>query len=71
VIQGDFLFSKEDVTKKETIDGQNYTTFHPNTIIYAVPYDQAKTVRDAKIGVRMAYNLYRKRLCINESIIWC
>ena len=51
VIQGDFLFSKEDVTKKETIDGQNYTTFHPNTIIYAVPYDQAKTVRDAKIGV--------------------
>jgi hypothetical protein len=51
VIQGDFLFSKEDVTKKETIDGQNYTTFHPNTIIYAVPYDQAKSVRDAKIGV--------------------
>jgi len=51
VIQGDFLFSKEDVTKKETIDGQNYTTFHPNTIIYAVPYDQAKSVRDAKIGI--------------------
>ena len=51
VIQGDFLFSKSDVTKKETIDGQNYTTFHPNTIIYAVPYDQAKSVRDAKIGV--------------------
>ena len=51
VIQGDFLFSKEDVTKKETIDGQDYTTFHPNTIIYAVPYDQAKSVRDAKIGI--------------------
>ena len=51
VIQGDFLFSKEDVTKKETIDGQNYTTFHPNTIIYAVPYDQAKEVRDAEIGI--------------------
>ena len=51
VIQGDFLFSKEDVTKKETIDGEVYTTFHPNTIIYAVPYDQAKSVRDAKIGV--------------------
>ena len=51
VIQGDFLFSKSDVTKKETIDGKNYTTFHPNTIIYAVPYDQAKSVRDAKIGV--------------------
>jgi hypothetical protein len=36
VIQGDFLFSKEDI-KNEVIDGQKYTTFHPNTIIYAVP----------------------------------
>jgi hypothetical protein len=51
VIQGDFLFSKSDVTKKETIDGKNYTTFHPNTIIYAIPYDQAKEVRDAQIGI--------------------
>ena len=51
VIQGDFLFSKADVTKKETIDGKDYTTFHPNTIIYAVPYNQAKEVRDAQIGV--------------------
>lgn len=51
VIQGDFLFSKEDVTKKETIDGQDYTTFHPNTIIYAVPYDQAQEVRNAEIGI--------------------
>ena len=50
VIQGDFLFSKKDV-KKETIDGQKYITFHPNTIIYAIPYDQAKEVRDAKIGI--------------------
>ena len=50
VIQGDFLFSNKDV-KKETIDGQKYTTFHPNTIIYAIPYDQAKEVRDAKIGI--------------------
>ena len=50
VIQGDFLFSKGD-TKNETIDGQKYTTFHPNTIIYAVPYDQAKELRDAKIGI--------------------
>jgi hypothetical protein len=50
VIQGDFLFSKGD-TKDETIDGQKYTTFHPNTIIYAIPYDQAKEVRAAKIGI--------------------
>ena len=50
VIQGDFLFSK-GVTKDETIDGEKYTTFHPNTIIYAIPYDQAKEVRAAKIGI--------------------
>ena len=50
VIQGDFLFSKEDV-KNEVIDGQKYTTFHPNTIIYAVPYEQAESVRKAQIGI--------------------
>ena len=50
VIQGDFLFSKPDL-KTDTIDGQKYTTFHPNTIIYAVPYDQADAVRKAKIGI--------------------
>ena len=50
VIQGDFLFSKPDVST-DTIDGQKYTTFHPNTIIYAVPYDQADAVRKAKIGI--------------------
>jgi len=50
VIQGDFLFSKPDVST-DTIDGQKYTTFHPNTIIYAVPYDQADAIRKAKIGI--------------------
>ena len=50
VIQGDFLFSKPDLST-ETIDGQKYVTFHPNTIIYAVPYDQADAVRKAKIGI--------------------
>ena len=50
VIQGDFLFSKADL-KNETIDGQKYTTFHPNTIIYAVPYEQAESVRKAQIGI--------------------
>ncbi|MGB1990537.1 MAG: DUF6267 family protein, partial [Cycloclasticus pugetii] len=44
------LFSKGD-TKNETIEGEKYTTFHPNTIIYAIPYEQAKEVRDAKIGI--------------------
>ena len=50
VIQGDFLFSKEDLVT-DTIDGQKYTTFHPNTIIYAIPYDDAQAVRNAKIGI--------------------
>jgi hypothetical protein len=50
VIQGDFLFSKEDI-KNEVIDKQKYTTFHPNTIIYAVPYEQAEAVRKAQIGI--------------------
>ena len=50
VIQGDFLFGNGDVSTKN-IDGQNYTVFHPNTIAYAVPYEQSKSVRDAKIGI--------------------
>jgi hypothetical protein len=50
VIQGDFLFSKGDL-KNETIEGQRYTTFHPNTIIYAVPYEQSETLRQAQIGI--------------------
>ncbi len=50
VIQGDFLFGKGDVSTK-TIDGEKYSVFHPNTIAYAVPYDQGKEVRDAKIGI--------------------
>lgn len=50
IIQGDFLFSTGD-TSNEVIEGDKYTTFHPNTIIYAIPYDQAADVRKAKIGV--------------------
>jgi len=50
VIQGDFLFGKGDL-KKKTIDGQQYVTFHPNTIVYAVPADQAKDLLNAKIGI--------------------
>ena len=50
VIQGDFLYSKEDLETK-TIDGVKYTTFHPNTIVYAVPYEQAEEIRKSRIGV--------------------
>ena len=52
VIQGDLLFTANDL-KTETIDGQSYITFHPNTIVYAVPAESelAKNIKRAKIGV--------------------
>ena len=50
VIQGDFLFGKGDLSK-QTIEGKKYITFHPNTIVYAVPVEQAKEITSAKIGI--------------------
>ena len=50
VYQGDIMFTKSDL-KNETIDGQKYVTFHPNTIVYAVPISAAKEIKAAKIGV--------------------
>ena len=52
IIQGDFLFSSEDVSTQK-IKGKSYVTFHPNTIVYAVPAgtDAAKEITSAKIGV--------------------
>ena len=50
VYQGDIMFTKNDL-KKETIDGVKYITFHPNTIVYAVPIEAAKEITQAKIGV--------------------
>ena len=50
VIQGDFLFGQGDL-KTKTIDGKKYVTFHPNTIVYAVPEEQAQSVKSAKIGI--------------------
>ena len=52
VIQGDFLFGPGDVKSKK-IKGNDYITFHPNTIVYAVPANSnaAKQVRSAKIGI--------------------
>ena len=52
VIQGDLLFTREDL-KRATIDGEEYVTFHPNTIVYAVPVNSnlAKEILKAKIGI--------------------
>ena len=52
VIQGDFMFDKSDL-KKETINGIKHVTFHPNTIVYAIPSNTqlAKEVESAKVGI--------------------
>lgn len=52
VIQGDLLFTKSDL-KKTKIDGREYITFHPNTIVYAVPEgsDLSAKILGSKIGV--------------------
>jgi hypothetical protein len=51
VYQGDLMFT--DDKKVETIDGEKYVTFHPNTIIYAVPFasELGKKIKSAKVGV--------------------
>jgi hypothetical protein len=52
ILQGDMMFSKADI-KKETIDGEEYITFQPNTIVYAVPVKSklAQTMLAAQIGI--------------------
>ena len=52
VVQGDFLYSKSDL-KTENIDGEPHITFHPNTIVYAVPKssDLGKKISNSEIGV--------------------
>jgi len=52
VYQGDLMFTKEDLGK-EKIDGVDYITFQPNTIVYAVPATSslAKKIRKSKIGI--------------------
>lgn len=52
VLQGDLMFSRGEV-KTETIDGQEYVTFKPNTIKYAIPSDSdlAEKIRRAKLGI--------------------
>jgi len=52
VLQGDMMFTKGDLSEK-TLDGEDYITFQPNTLIYAVPADSklAKTMQAAQMGV--------------------
>ena len=52
VIQGDFMFDSSDL-KTETIGGVKHITFHPNTILYAIPTGTplAKQIAKAKVGI--------------------
>ena len=52
VLQGDMMFTKGDIDE-QTIDGESYITFQPNTIVYAVPSETklAKTMLNAQLGV--------------------
>jgi hypothetical protein len=50
VIQGDFLYGPGDLETKK-IDGVSYTTFHPNTIVYAIPREQSSELLTSEIGI--------------------
>jgi len=52
VIQGDFMFDSSDL-KKEKINGVEHISFHPNTIMYAIPTSLAlaKEIQRAKVGI--------------------
>ena len=52
VIQGDFLYGPGDVSTQK-IKGKSYVTFHPNTIVYAIPAgtEMAQTIKASKIGI--------------------
>ena len=50
VIQGDMMFTQDDL-KKETIDGKQYITFQPNTIVYAIPVENAAKILSSSMGI--------------------
>ena len=51
VLQGDLMFT--DDVSTDTIDGNKYYTFQPNTIVYAVPVDSqlGAIINRAKVGI--------------------
>ena len=52
VLQGDMMFTQNDLESTE-VDGIQYITFQPNTIVYAVPARSAlaQKILNAKIGI--------------------
>ena len=53
VVQGDLLWAGKGSFKSANIDGEQYLTFNPNTIVYAVPADSdlAKEMMQADVGI--------------------
>ena len=52
IIQGDMMFTKGDLNS-QTIEGEEYVTFQPNTIVYAVPANSklAQSMKAAQMGI--------------------
>ena len=50
VLQGDMMFTQDDLNI-ETIDGKQYITFQPNTIVYAVPMESASQILKSSMGI--------------------
>lgn len=52
ILQGDVMFTKGE-PKIETIEGDKYVTFTPNTITYAIPYDTplANRILKSQLGI--------------------
>lgn len=52
VYQGDFLFSREDLTE-QNIDGEDLILFKPNTITYAIPLHSSlgQRIKQTKMGI--------------------
>jgi len=52
IVQGDFMFDR-DTLSRQSINGQNYITFKPNTITYAVPEnsDLGQQMSAAEVGI--------------------
>jgi len=52
VLQGDMMYTEDDL-KTETIDGESYITFQPNTIVYAIPKQSklATKIKSSTMGI--------------------
>lgn len=63
IFQGDIMYTQDDL-KHETIHNENYLTFQPNTIVYAVPEGSnlAHKIRGSQIGVVWHTQYYGSRI---------